>query len=56
MMVYHQTKFGYKMFGGLENSIIMQTNINYILCFHCEFDLQNSNPIFSLDIYDLPSK
>ena len=28
LMVYHQTKFGYKMFGGLEDNIITQTNIN----------------------------
>ena len=46
IMMHHNTKLGNKMFGGLED--IIWTNIN-ILTFHCDLDLECSNPIFSQD-------
>ena len=39
--MYHNTKFGNKMFGGLED--IIWTNIN-ILTLHCDLDPECSNP------------
>ena len=45
-MIHHNTKFGNKMLGGLED--IIWTNINIlILC--CDLDLERSDPIFSQD-------
>ena len=56
-MVYHQTKFGYKRFNSLEDTT--QTNINWNLNSLCDFDLEHSYPVFSLEnifTYDaLPS-
>ena len=43
IMMHHNTKFGYKMFGGLEN--IIWTNIN-ILTLHCDLDPECGNPFF----------
>ena len=42
-MMHHNTKFGNKMFGGLE--VIIWTNIN-ILTLHCDPDPERSNPFF----------
>ena len=43
IMKHHNTKFGNKMFGGLED--ITWTNIN-ILSLHCDLDPEHSNPFF----------
>ena len=46
-MIHHDTKFGKKIFGGLED--IIWTNIE-ILTLYCDLDLECSNPFFfSLD-------
>ena len=42
-MMHHNTKFGNKMFGGLED--IIWTNIN-ILTLRCDLDPECSNPVF----------
>ena len=42
-MVHHNTKFGNKMFGGLED--IIWTNIN-ILTLRCDLEPECSNPFF----------
>ena len=42
MMMHHNTEFGSKMFGGLEN---IWKNID-ILTLHCDLDLEDSKPIF----------
>ena len=42
--MHHNTKFGNKMFGALED--IIWTNIN-ILTLCCDLDPECSNPIFS---------
>ena len=55
MMMYHHTKFGYKMFSGSEG--IIQTIEILNVC--CDLDLEHSNPIFSLDTFtydNLPLK
>ena len=46
MMMHHNTKFGNKMFGGLED--IVWINID-ILTLPCDLDLECSNPIFPHD-------
>ena len=43
MMMHYNTKFGNKMFGGLENIIL--TNVD-TFTLHCDPDLESSNPIF----------
>ena len=43
MMMYHNPKFGNKMFVGLED---IWTNID-ILTLYCDLDLDCGNPIFS---------
>ena len=43
IMMYHNTRFGNKMFGGLEDTI--WTNIN-ILTLSCDLDPECSNPFF----------
>ena len=43
LMMNHNTKFGNKTFGGLED--IIWINID-ILTLHCDLDLECSNPIF----------
>ena len=48
--MHHNTKFGNKMFGGLED--IIWTNIN-ILTLGCDLDLEKSNPIFFTGHSDL---
>ena len=45
-VMHHNTKFGNKMLGSLEN--IIWTNIN-ILTPHCDLELECSYPIFSQD-------
>ena len=40
-MMHHNTKFGNKMFGGLEG--IIWTNINF-LTLHCDLDPECGNP------------
>ena len=42
-MIHHNTKFGNKMLGGLED--IIWTNIN-ILVLCCDLDPESSNPFF----------
>ena len=42
-MMHHNTEFGNKMFGGLED--IICTNIN-ILTFRYVLDLEGNNPLF----------
>ena len=44
IMMHQNTKFGNKMFGGLED--IIWKNIK-ILTFHCDLDPECSNPVFS---------
>ena len=43
MMMHHITKFGNKMFVGLEGIIWTNTDI---LTLYCDLDLDYSNPIF----------
>ena len=43
--MHHDTKFGKKMLGGLED--IRWTNID-ISTLHCDLDFECSNPFFSL--------
>ena len=43
MMLYLHTKFGNKMFGGLEDIIWINMDI---LTLHCDLDLECSNTIF----------
>ena len=43
MAILHNTKFGNKMFNGLED--IIWTNID-ILTLHCDLDLERSNLFF----------
>ena len=45
-MMHHITKFGNKMFGGLED--IFWTNIN-IFSLRCDLDIEDSEPIFMHD-------
>ena len=47
MMLHNHTRFGNKMFGGSED--IVWANNHYILNFHCDLDLEHSNPIFPQD-------
>ena len=51
MMMHHNTKFGNKLFGGIDYIIWTNTNI---LTFRCDLDLECSDPIFSQDnlVYD----
>ena len=42
-MMHHNTKFGNKMFGGLEDIIWINMDI---LTLHCDLDLECSNTIF----------
>ena len=44
--MHHNTEFGNKMFGGLED--IIWTNIN-ILALRCDFNPECSHPFFSED-------
>ena len=46
IMMHHNTEFGGKMFGGLEN--IIWINID-ILTLCCDLDLECNNPIFPQD-------
>ena len=46
IMMHHNTKFGNKMLGGLDN--IIRANMN-ILIIHCGLDPECSNPTFSQD-------
>ena len=46
MMMYHNTKFGNKMFGGLKGIIWTNTDI---LTLHCDLELERNNPIVSQD-------
>ncbi|WP_419593566.1 hypothetical protein [Thiolapillus sp.] len=46
IMMHHNTEFGSKMFGGLEN--IIWINID-ILTHRCDLDLECNNPIFPQD-------
>ena len=46
IMMHHNTEFGDKMFGSLEN--IIWINI-YILTLRCGLDLGGNNPLFSQD-------
>ena len=46
IMMYQNTEFGSKMFGGLEN--IIWINID-ILTLRCDLDLECNNPIFPQD-------
>ena len=43
IMMHHNTEFGSKMFGGLENIIWMNIDI---LTLHCDLDLEGNNPLF----------
>ena len=43
MTMHHYTKFGNKMFGGVENN--MWTN-SEILTLRCDLDLERSKPFF----------
>ena len=43
MIMHNNTKFGNQLFGGLED--IIWTNMG-ILTFHCDLDLECSNPLF----------
>ncbi|WP_419583241.1 hypothetical protein, partial [Thiolapillus sp.] len=43
IMMHHNTEFGNKMFGGLEN--IIWINID-ILTLRCDLDLEGNNPLF----------
>ena len=45
VIMHHKTKFGAKIFGGLEDICV---NID-ILTPHCDFDLECNNPIFPQD-------
>ena len=45
-MMHHNTEFGDKMFGGLEN--IIWINID-ILTLRCDLDLEGNNPLFPQD-------
>ena len=45
-MMHHDTKFGYKMFAGLEN--IIWINID-IFTLRCDLDLEGNNPLFPQD-------
>ena len=45
-MMHHNTEFGNKMLGGLEN--IIWINID-ILTPHCDLDLEGNNPLFPQD-------
>ncbi len=45
-MMHHNTEFGNKMFGGLEN--IIWINID-ILTLRCDLDLEGNNPLFPQD-------
>ena len=47
-MMHHNTKFGNKMFGGLEDTI--WTNIN-ILTLCCDFDRECSNPFLHRTVW-----
>ena len=47
MMMHHNTKFGNKMLGGLEDTIWTNTDI---LTLHCDLDLKCSYPFFSQKI------
>ena len=46
IMMYHNTEFGNKMFGGLENIIWIIINI---LTLHCDLDLEGTNQLFPQD-------
>ena len=46
IMMHHNTEFGNKMFGGLEN--IIWINID-ILTLRCDLDLEGNNPLFPQD-------
>ena len=46
IMMHHNTEFGSKLFGGLEN--IIWINID-ILTLRCDLDLECNNPIFPQD-------
>ena len=46
IMMHHNTEFGNKMFGGLEN--IIWINID-ILTLRCDLDLEGNNPFFPQD-------
>ena len=46
MMKHHNTKFGNKMFGTLEDIIWTNTDI---LTLHCDLELERNNPIVSQD-------
>ena len=46
IMMHHNTEFGDKMFGGLEN--IIWINID-ILTLRCDVDLEGNNPLFPQD-------
>ena len=46
-MRHHNTKFGNKMLGGLEDIIWTNTDI---MTLHCDLDLECSYPFFSQDI------
>ena len=43
IMMHHNTEFGNKMFGSLENIIWMNIDI---LTLHCDLDLEGNNPLF----------
>ena len=45
-MMHHNTEFGNKMFGSLENIIWMNIDI---LTLHCDLDLEGNNPLFPQD-------
>ena len=46
IMMHHNTEFGSKMFGGLENIIWMNIDI---LTLRCDLDLEGNNPLFPQD-------
>ena len=46
MMMHYNTRFGNKMFGGLENIIWKN---NDILTLNCDLDLEGNNPLFPQD-------
>ena len=46
IMMHHNTEFGSKMFGGLENIICINIDI---LTLRCNLDLECNNPIFPQD-------
>ena len=45
-MMHHNTEFGNKMFGGLENIIWINTDT---LTLRCDLDLEGNNPLFPQD-------